>query len=104
MATVTNVAVAVPPYSMPCDRLKQAVLEHVQSHFPFEARRSAALMTIFDNALIDQRYSVMPLDTLKEPATLTQTSETYREQCILLGERDVLDCLTQANIQPEDVG
>src|SRR5579859_5874881 len=103
MATVTSVAVAVPPYSMPCDTLKQAVLEHVQSHFHFEARRTAALMSIFDNALIEQRYSVMPLDALKEPISLTQTSEAYRLQSVQLGEKVVLDCLEQANMRPADV-
>src|SRR5258708_7656378 len=103
MATVTSVAVAVPPYSMASDKLKQAVLDHVQGHFHFESRRSAALMSIFDNAQIEQRYSVVPLDALKEPTSLTRTTEVYRQQSILLGEQVVLDCLAQANMRPTDI-
>src|SRR5579859_6027268 len=102
-ATVTTVAVAVPPHSMPYATLKEAVLEHVQSQFHFEPRRTAALMSIFENAQIDQRYSVVPLDMLKKPTSLSETSEAYRLQSIELGEKVVLDCLAQANMRPEDI-
>lgn len=99
METITTITTAVPPYPMTCAAVKQAV----QQVFQLEPRAQAAVMTLFDHAQVARRYSVVPLDELIRPRSLTQTSQEYREHAIALGRRVAADCLRQAELRPSEI-
>jgi alkylresorcinol/alkylpyrone synthase len=99
METIAAIATALPPYPMTCAAAKQAM----QQVFQLEPREEAALMALFDHAQVARRYSVVPLDELIRPRSLTQTSLAYREHAIALGRRAAADCLCQARLRPSDI-
>jgi alkylresorcinol/alkylpyrone synthase len=99
METIASVATAVPPYCMTCSDVKQAVREV----FPMAPHRLAAVMQLFDHAQVERRYSVVPLDELIRPRSLTQTSREYQEHAIALGRRVAADCLAQAGLPAEAI-
>jgi alkylresorcinol/alkylpyrone synthase len=99
METIATIATAVPPYPMTCAAVKQAV----QQVFQLEPRAQAAVMALFDHAQVARRYSVIPLDELIRPRSLTQTSQEYREHAIALGRRVAAGCLRQAGLRPVDI-
>jgi alkylresorcinol/alkylpyrone synthase len=99
METIATIATAVPPYRMTCADVKQAVREV----FPIGPHRLAAVMHLFDQARVAQRYSVVPLEHLIRPRSLTQTSQEYREHAVALGRRVAADCLAQAALQAKAI-
>jgi alkylresorcinol/alkylpyrone synthase len=94
METIATIATAVPAHRMTCADAKQTVREV----FPIAPHRLAALMQLFDRAQVEQRYSVVPLDYLIRPRSLTQTSREYQEHAVALGRRVAADCLAQAGM------
>jgi len=99
METIASIATAVPPYRLSCADVKQAVRQvfHMPPH------RLAAMMQLFDRAQVAQRYSVVPLDYIIRPRSLTQTSQEYQEHAIALGRRVAADCLAQAGLRPQAI-
>ena len=65
METIAATATAVPPHIMTREATKQAM----QAVFKLEPRRMAAVLSIFDNARVEQRYSVFPIEHLVRPRT-----------------------------------
>jgi alkylresorcinol/alkylpyrone synthase len=99
METIATIATAVPPYRMTCADVKQTVREV----FAIGPHRLAAVMQLFDHAQVAQRYSVLPLDELIRPRSLTERSRQYQEHAIALGRRVAADCLDQARLRPADI-
>jgi alkylresorcinol/alkylpyrone synthase len=99
MATIATIATALPPYRMTCAEVKQAV----RQVFPIAPHRMAAVMQLFDHAQVAQRYSVLPLEQLIRPRSLTDRSREYQEHAIALGRRVVADCLTQAGLRADAI-
>jgi alkylresorcinol/alkylpyrone synthase len=99
METIAATATAVPPYLMTREATKQAMREV----FRLEPRRLAAVMSIFDNAQVERRHSVFPIEYLVRPRSLTQTNAEYQEHALALSRRVALDCLEQAGLRPSDV-
>jgi alkylresorcinol/alkylpyrone synthase len=65
--------------------------------------RLAALMQLFDHAQVERRYSVVPLDYIVRPRSLTQTSQEYQEHAVALGRRVAADCLGQAGLHAQAI-
>jgi alkylresorcinol/alkylpyrone synthase len=99
METIAATATAVPSYLMTREATKRAMREI----FRLEPRRLAAVMSIFDNAQVEQRYSVFPIEYLVRRRSLTQMMAEYQEHAIALGRRVALDCLAQAGLEPSDI-
>jgi alkylresorcinol/alkylpyrone synthase len=99
MATIATIATAVPPYRMTCAEVKQAV----RKVFPITPHRLDAVMQLFDHAQVAQRYSVLPLDELIRPRSLTERSRDYQEHAITLGRQVATDCLAQAGLRPDEI-
>ncbi|HJZ45881.1 MAG TPA: 3-oxoacyl-[acyl-carrier-protein] synthase III C-terminal domain-containing protein [Roseiflexaceae bacterium] len=99
METIATIATAVPPYRMTCVDVKQAV----QKVFPIAPHRLDAVMQLFDHAQVAQRYSVLPLDELIRPRSLTERTREYQEHAIALGRRVTVDCLAQAGLRPDEI-
>lgn len=82
--TIVSTATAVPPFSASQDEMK----ERLRALFALERRRMEAAMALFDNAAVERRYSVEPVEALGKPRSITELSEQYRGHAIALG-RDV---------------
>jgi alkylresorcinol/alkylpyrone synthase len=99
MAIIATIATAVPPYRMTCAEVKQAV----RKVFPIAPHRLDAVLQLFDHAQVAQRYSVLPLEQLIRPRSLTERSRDYQEYAIALGGRVAAECLAQAHLRPDEI-
>ncbi len=99
MITIAATATVIPPHVLRREAVKQAV----QQTFGLAPQRLATVMAIFDNARVEQRYSVFPLEYLAHPRSLTQTMQEYQEHAVGLGRRAAKDCLAQAGLKPTEV-
>jgi alkylresorcinol/alkylpyrone synthase len=99
METITATATAVPPHPMTREATKQAM----QEVFQLSPRRMEAVLSIFDNAQVERRYSVLPLEHLLRPRSLSQTSAEYQEHAVALARQVAQDCLAQAGVRPDEV-
>jgi alkylresorcinol/alkylpyrone synthase len=89
----------VPPFMLPREDVKQAVAQI----FALSPRRLAALMSMYDHARVDHRYSVFPIEHLIQPRPLTEKIQEYRKHAVALGSRAACDCLDRAGLRPADV-
>ncbi len=62
--------------------------------------RMRTMLEVIDNAQIDRRYIIFPIDYTVEPRPLQQTSREYLEHSVCLGRRVAADCLKRANLTP----
>lgn len=99
MPTITHVATALPPHELPLEAVKAAF----QQHIPLDERRMAAVLRIFDNAQVAQRYSAVPIEHLALQRPLDQTSEEYRLHAIALGRQAVSACLEQSGVRADEI-
>jgi alkylresorcinol/alkylpyrone synthase len=98
-ATIVSMATAVPSHVMTRDEVKAAVARI----FPLEPRRLAGLMALYDHACVDRRYSVLPLQQVVAPRSLTEKMGVYREHAVALGSQVARACLDRAGVAPSDV-
>lgn len=98
-ATIVATATAVPPHRASQAEIKDAFARA----FPMDARRLDALLTsIFDNAAIEQRHSVYPLEAIgRRP--LGETMLEYRKHALPLGRQVVREALARAQIAADAV-
>lgn len=99
METITATATAVPAHSMSREATKRAM----QQVFKLSPRRMEAVLSIFDNAHIEQRYSVVPLDMLLQPRTLGETNADYQEHAVALARTVAQQCLRNANLRADQI-
>lgn len=99
MITLAETTTAVPRY--PLRRADVRCALHTAFHL--DERHLAAAMAIVDNARVEQRYSVFPLEYLIRPRSLTQTTQEYREHAVGLARRVAQDCLDQAHLAARDI-
>src|SRR5438477_11717511 len=94
--TIAAAATVVPPFVLPREDVKAAVARI----FDLSPRRLAGLMSMYDHARVDQRYSVFPLEHLIRPRSLTEKIQEYRKHAVALGCRGACDCLERAGLRP----
>ena len=97
MPVITSVATAVPGFSATQDEIKAAF----GPLFGLEGRRFEATMSLFDNAEVGTRYSVLPLSELVVTRSLTETMRLYADHVRRLGESVARACLAQVAMSPE---
>jgi alkylresorcinol/alkylpyrone synthase len=97
--TIASVATALPPHVMGRDEVKR----YMRAVFPIDERRLKALHSVVDNARIDKRYSIFPLDYFIEPRPLSQISREYGEHAVSLGRQAACEALARANLRPNDI-
>jgi alkylresorcinol/alkylpyrone synthase len=71
--------------------------------FDIPERRLEALMSIADNAQVNKRYSIFPIEYTVEPRPLSKTNEEYIEHAIKLGRQAAEECLKRAGLRPDEV-
>jgi alkylresorcinol/alkylpyrone synthase len=98
-AAIAATAVAVPPHTFTRDDVKT----YIGRVFDIDERRAEALMAVVDNAQIQKRHSIFPLDYTVERRSLTQTSREYQQHAVALGCQVAADCLSRASMTASDV-
>jgi alkylresorcinol/alkylpyrone synthase len=97
--TIAATGTAVPSHTLDRD----AVKTYIGRVFSLDERRLEAMMTIIDNAQVETRRSILPVDDIVAPRTVTQKSVEYQEHAVRLGRDAAERCLTAAGISPRDV-
>ena len=94
IATIVATATAVPPHRASQDEIKAAFARL----FPMQARRlDVVLGSIFDNAAVERRHSVHPLEALAR-RPLGDAMLEYQRHALPLGRRVVEEALARAGI------
>jgi alkylresorcinol/alkylpyrone synthase len=97
--SVLATATALPEHIVTIDDVK-AYLNKV---FPLTESRTSMMMEVVENAKVDRRYFIFPLDYTIEPRSLEQTTKEYQEHAVKLGRRVAADCLKNAGMAATDV-
>jgi alkylresorcinol/alkylpyrone synthase len=97
--TIVQTATAVPAHILDQDSIKRALCELL----PLPPRKLEAALGLFDHALVDRRYSVLPIDQLRARRSLTATTHIYREHAVTLARTVAERCLADAGVPARDV-
>ncbi len=65
--------------------------------------RKALITRLYQNAGVETRHTVLPLDAYAALPGLGPTNDLYIEHATELGEREVRDALAAAGVAPEEV-
>ncbi len=95
-----GIATAVPEHSLDQESVKRSL----RPLLPLPPRRLDAVMALFDNALVERRFSVLPLEQLTVPRSLSETMALYRESAVRLGRTVAADCLLGAGVSARGGG
>ncbi len=87
--TIVATATAVPPHLLTRDDMKY----YFGRVFEIPERRLEAMMNIVDNAQVNQRHSIFPIDYTIEPRPLSKTNDEYIEHAVKLGREVAEKCL-----------
>ncbi|MGH9775968.1 MAG: type III polyketide synthase [Candidatus Acidiferrales bacterium] len=96
---IASTATAVPPYTLE----REDVKKYVGKVFSIEPDRLNALMTVIDNAQVNRRYCIFPVDYIIEPRPLAQITREYQEHAIILGKKVAAAALERAGMQATDI-
>jgi alkylresorcinol/alkylpyrone synthase len=75
----------------------------MRSVFEMDDRQLDGMMSVVDNAQIEQRHVLFPIEYLIEPRSLEQTTREYQQNAICLGRRVAEQCLTRAGLAPVEI-
>jgi alkylresorcinol/alkylpyrone synthase len=89
----------VPEHCLEQDSVKSTL----RPLLPVPAHRLDAVMALFDNALVQRRFSVLPLDQLSVPRSLSDTMALYCSSAVRLGRMAAADCLAGAGVSARAV-
>ena len=98
-STIVATATAVPAHAAG----QPAVQRALRALFPLDGRRMNAVMTIFENAQIENRYSVYPVEQIGRRKSLTQTTEEYRTHAVALARAVAARALATARVAARDI-
>jgi alkylresorcinol/alkylpyrone synthase len=99
MTFITHVGTAVPQHAIE----QGAVAGVIAKSLRLGAERSAAVDELFSNTHVRRRRSVLSLDRIGEPRTLTEGMALYRRHGLELAVTAAKDCLDQAALGGRDV-
>jgi alkylresorcinol/alkylpyrone synthase len=97
--TIAGIATAVPPHVFG----REEVRAYLNKVFPLSEARTAMMLEVIDNAKIEQRYCVFPLDYLIEPRPLSQITLEYQEHAVALARRAAEECLDRAGLAAAEI-
>jgi alkylresorcinol/alkylpyrone synthase len=98
-STIVATATALPPHIMTREDMKY-YLERV---FDIPERRLEALMSIVENAHVNKRHSIFPINYTIEPRPLSKTNDEYIEHAVKLGREAAEKCLERAGMKPDEI-
>src|SRR5438128_5073189 len=98
-STILATATAVPEHAASQTAVQQAL----RRVFPIDSRRMNAVMAIFENAQIDNRYSVYPVEQIGRRRSLTESTVEYRDHAIALARDVAARALAGARVAARDI-
>src|ERR687886_2767858 len=97
---ILSAATAVPPH-----RIEQGDTKEFARHlFAGKFRDLERLLPIFDNGLIETRYTCQPLEWFGQEWPFPERNDLYIEHALELSEKAARRCLDRAAVKPEEVG
>jgi alkylresorcinol/alkylpyrone synthase len=97
--TIVATATAVPPHLMTRDDMKY----YLGRVFDIPERRLEAMMSIVDNAQVNQRHSIFPIDYTIQARPLSKTNDEYIEHAVKLGREVAEKCLERAGLRADEI-
>jgi alkylresorcinol/alkylpyrone synthase len=97
--TIAGIATAVPHHIFG----REEVRAYLNKVFPLSEARTAMMLEVIENAKIEQRYCVFPVDYLIEPRPLSQITREYQEHAVALARRAAEECLERAGLVPAEI-
>jgi alkylresorcinol/alkylpyrone synthase len=98
-AAIAATATAVPPHLLTRDEVKT----YIRRVFRVDERRLDAMMSVVDNAQVQTRHAIFPVEYIVEPRSLTQKTCEYQTYAIALGRAAAEQCLLRAGMSAQDV-
>lgn len=99
MVFITHVGTAVPRHAIE----QGAVANAVARTFDLDAERTGALRALFERTRVRRRHSVVALERIGAPLSLTEAMALYRRHGLELALAAARSCLEQAAVAPSDV-
>jgi alkylresorcinol/alkylpyrone synthase len=93
-SAILGIATVVPEHCLEQESVKRVL----RPLLPVPERRLDAVMALFDNAAVQRRFSVLPLEKLSEARSLSATMALYRDNAIALGRRVAAECLARSGV------
>lgn len=90
MAYISSVGLGIPKYALEQSEVKQLI----KNIFPYDERKLDRLMSVYDNAMIDQRQLVVNADWFKESHTFKERNDLYQKFAIEYSLTAMDDCLS----------
>lgn len=98
-ASLLSVATAVPDVVLTSDQVK----EYFPKAFQLDSRRLAVMEAVVDNARVNKRHLLFPLDYTIEPRSLETTTGEYKTHAIRLGRDVAQRALEQAGVDAKQI-
>ena len=98
-SAILALATAVPEHCFEQEEVKRVL----GPLLPVASTRLHAVMAMFDHAMVQRRFSVLPLEQLREPRSLSDTMALYRDSALRLGRKVAADCLAEAGVSARAV-
>lgn len=103
-ANATHPTIAATATALPEHKMTRADMRYYLGRvFDIPERRLEAMMAIVDNAQVDQRHAIFPIDYTIEARPLSKTNEEYIEHAIRLGRQAAEEALRRAKLVPQDI-
>src|SRR5262249_42828294 len=97
--TIAAIATALPPHTITRDDVKY----YMGRVFDIAERRLDAMMAIVDNAQVQTRHTIFPIDYPVEPRPLHKTNNEYMDHAIRLGREAAEKCLERAGLRADEI-
>ena len=104
MSTTAPTAIVATATAVPAHSARQPEVTRVLRRlFPLHGRRMDAVMALFENAQIDNRYSVYPVEEIGVRKSLTETTREYRRHATALAREVAARALADARLAADDI-
>jgi predicted naringenin-chalcone synthase len=97
---ITSVAKQLPKYT----RSTKDILPYLEAWISGQNKRfQRKVLKIFENAGVDQRYSIMDADEVFFNSSFEEKNAIYSREVIKLAKKSLLKSLSKARLQPADI-
>jgi alkylresorcinol/alkylpyrone synthase len=98
MPQIASTATAVPGH-----RLEQRELQELAAKHFAAKPKAQRYLSVFDNALVDERYFCVPASWFIAPASIGESNRIYLRHATELGVEVATACLARASLHPSEV-
>jgi predicted naringenin-chalcone synthase len=97
---ITSVAKQLPKYT----RLTKDIMPWIETWVSGQKKRfQRKILKIFENAGVEQRYSIMDADEVFSNTSFEEKNDIYSREVVKLAEKSLLKSLSKNGLQPIDI-